>query len=120
MANLALDGGVVGGTALNLLNFETASTGSTLSLTQPSVISSTAAQAYALPAPAQGLVKVVMKTSSSTAVQTISSTLGGVAATLGGVGHTLTFTAADQAVVLLGQSATAWAVLVNSGGMAIT
>jgi hypothetical protein len=118
MANISVDGALIGG-VLTILSNEIATTASTMSATVPSLITSTAAQAYILPAPALGLTKMVLKTSSSTAVQTISSTLGGVAATLG-IGHTLTFTGSDQAVVLVGLSSTAWQVLINSGGMAIT
>lgn len=119
MTNIALDGALQNSLG-NLANAETASTGSTLSQWVASMISSTAAQAYALPAPAAGLIKTIVKLSSSTAVQTVSATLGGVAATIGLTGVTLTFSAADQVVVLAGVSANKWEILVNTGSVTVS
>lgn len=99
---------------------EVASTGSTLSAFGVSEINSTAAQAYALPAPIRGIRKTIVKTSSSTAVQTVSATLGGTAATIGLSGVTLTFNAADQSVILEGVSATKWQIVSNVGSVAVS
>jgi hypothetical protein len=98
----------------------TASTGSTLPGYGEIIISSTAAQAYALPAPVIGAELTILKTSSSTAVQTVSATLGGTAATIGLSGVTLTFSAADQSVVLRGVSATKWQIASNVGTVAVS
>jgi UDP-N-acetylmuramyl tripeptide synthase len=84
------------------------------------LITSTAAQAYALPAPVIGAELTVLKTSSSTAVQTISATLGGTAATIGLSGVTLTFSAADQSVILRGVSATKWQIASNVGSVTVS
>jgi hypothetical protein len=98
----------------------TASTGSTLPGYGEILISSTAAQAYALPAPVIGAELTILKTSSSTAVQTVSSTLGGTAATIGLTGVTLTFSAADQSVILRGVSSTKWQIASNVGSVAVS
>lgn len=98
----------------------TASTGSTLPGYGEIIISSTAAQAYALPAPVIGAQLTILKTSSSTAVQTVSATLGGTAATIGLSGVTLTFSAADQSVILRGVSATKWQIASNVGSVTVS
>ena len=98
----------------------TASTASTLPGSGAVVISSTAAQAYALPTPYPGAKLSIVKTSSSTAVQTVSSTLGGVAATVGLTGVTLTFSASDQSVILEGISATKWQITSNVGTVTVS
>jgi hypothetical protein len=98
----------------------TASTASTLAATGVAVISSTAAQAYALPTPYPGARLTILKTSSSTAVQTVSSTLGGTAATIGLTGVTLTFSASDQSVILEGVTATKWQIASNVGSVTVS
>lgn len=97
-----------------------ASTGSTLPNFGEIIISSTAAQAYALPAPVIGAELTILKTSSSTAVQTVSSTLGGTAATIGLTGVTLTFSAADQSIILRGVSSTKWQIASNVGTVTVS
>lgn len=96
-----------------------ASTASTLPASGTVQITSTAAQAYALPAPVPGQRLTIIKTSSSTAVQTLSSTLGGVAATIGLAGVTITWTAADQSLVLEGVTTTRWQTVSNVGSVSI-
>jgi len=85
-----------------------------------SIISSTAAQAYALPAPFPGLMKTIVKTSSSTAVQTVSATAGGSTSTIGLTGVTLTFSAADQSVILMGVAANKWQIVSNVGSVTVS
>jgi len=97
----------------------TASTGTTLGYGN-NIISSTAAQAYALPAPFAGAMLSITKTSSSTAVQTASSTLGGAADTIGLSGVTLTFSASDQSVILEGISSSKWQIVSNVGSVAVS
>lgn len=106
--------------AADLDTTETASTGSTLSAYGLSIISSTAAQAYQLPAPIPGVRKTLVKTSSSTAVQTVSSTLGGTAATFGLSGVLLTFSAADQSIILEGVTTTKWQIVSNVGTVTVS
>ncbi len=116
MANISVDGVVVGGQGAR----ETATTASTLSAYLTSEITSTAAQAYILPAPIAGLLKTIIKTSSSTAVQTASATLGGTTSTIGLAGVTLTFTLNDQSITLLGLSGTKWQVISNVGSVTVS
>lgn len=102
------------------INTETASTAAALAVGLTSIISSTAAQAYATPAPVAGLLKAIVKTSSSTAVQTVSATLGGSTSTFGLTGVTLTFSAADQAVILFGVSSNKWEIVSNVGSVTVS
>jgi hypothetical protein len=115
----ATTGSITTATAAQADAIFTASTASTLPGSGTVQITSTAAQAYALPAPIPGQRLTIIKTSSSTAVQTVSSTLGGTAATIGLAGVTITWTAADQSLVLEGVTSTRWQTISNVGSVSI-
>ena len=93
-------------------------TGSTGPVTNHGIsyITSTKAQSYILASPVAGCQKTIIKTGTGTLVTTILST----SATFDGTNDQLTFNAANEAVILVGLTATRWGVVSNVGSVGIS
>lgn len=81
-------------------------------------LTSTAAIAHTMQAPFPGAVKYIFKSGGTTTITTVNS--GSSLITFDGTNDDLDFDAAGEAVLLVGLSATRWAIIVNTGSVALS
>jgi|AACY02.16.fsa_nt_gi hypothetical protein len=96
----------------------TASTGENVSNSGLTVLSSAGTKTYTLDAPEAGVVKSLFAVEATTNVLTVNS--GSTDITFDGTNQNLTFDANNEAVHLIGQSATRWLVLSNQGSVGLS
>jgi len=100
-----------------IMGVETASTAAALAAVGIANLTATTAKTYTLSAPFAGAVKHIIKTGASTTILTVNA---GAGVTFDGTNDDLTFNAANEAVTLVGLSATRWGVVSNTNGVGIS
>lgn len=101
------------------LPVETGTTTTNLRANGLSVLNSTAAQVFTMDPPYKGALKVLFAQIATTAASHTVNT-GSTGITFEGTNDVATFDGAGDCLVLLGLSATRWAVLANSGSVAFS
>lgn len=105
---------------LTLTQATISSTGTPVSNSGLTIITSTAAKAYTIADPtAVGLRKAISQTSSSTAAKTVTTT-GGAGVGFDGLNHIATFSGRGDALHLQSISTAMWAVIGKSGSLTLT
>jgi hypothetical protein len=110
------------GTSGVITNVGAGSTGTTIANNGFTYVGSSAAKTYNLAAPAAGVEKqIYCSQGGSTTTQTISLSTGGTVTILGSTTtNNLVFNAALESVTLKGVSVTRWAVVNNTGAVALS